>query len=155
MAWVTTQCRLLVLVRLFSCDTMCLCVRACVRDRMSACAGGPASQSLFTSDATINHHPRFSTLTANIRERRTEKVDMRVPLYHDTATAEYVRACAMMGDLRVCVHRFPAHPDRLPSEVAGTRSAHWPQKSHVYMDSMAFGMGMCCLQVRTDHRVVR
>jgi len=96
----------------------------------SAKAGGPTAQSLFTPDEMINHHPRFSTLTANIRERRGHRVDMRVPLFKDSETADY-----------------PLHPDRSAEEVAGKQSEHWPEPGVIYMDSMAFGMGMCCLQV--------
>jgi hypothetical protein len=50
--------------------------------------GGKTAQSLFTPDEIINHHRRFSTLTANIRERRGRRVDMRVPLFRDTNTLE-------------------------------------------------------------------
>ena len=37
------------------------------------------SQSLFLPDAIINPHPRFPTLTENIRERRGCKVAINVP----------------------------------------------------------------------------
>mmetsp|Transcript_61309 Transcript_61309/g.171172 ORF Transcript_61309/g.171172 Transcript_61309/m.171172 type:complete len:695 (+) Transcript_61309:145-2229(+) len=50
--------------------------------------GGPASQSATVPDACINVHPRFPTLTANIRSRRGSKVDIRVPTFRDEATAE-------------------------------------------------------------------
>jgi glutamate--cysteine ligase catalytic subunit len=50
--------------------------------------GGPASQSATVPDACINVHPRFPTLTANIRSRRGSKVDIRVPTYKDEATTE-------------------------------------------------------------------
>ena len=92
--------------------------------------GGDIAKSLFTPDTVINHHPRFATLTRNIRERRTEKVDIRVPLFRDRETKD-----------------FPVHPNKRDSEVAGKQSDHWPQAGHVYMDAMSFGMGMCCLQV--------
>jgi len=45
-----------------------------------------ASQSLFIPDSCINPHPRFPTLTANIRRRRGSKVDIRVPLLKDVRT---------------------------------------------------------------------
>ena len=35
---------------------------------------GQVAKSLFFPDEAINHHPRFATLTANIRERRGSKV---------------------------------------------------------------------------------
>eukprot|EP00438_Fugacium_kawagutii_P002573 Skav219261 [mRNA] locus=scaffold1380:6406:13059:- [translate_table: standard] len=37
----------------------------------------------------INPHPRFATLTGNIRRRRGAKVDIRVPLYQDIKTPEF------------------------------------------------------------------
>ncbi len=76
------------------------------------------STSLFTFDAAINSHPRFPTLSQHIRERRGEKVCIKVPLFMDSATV------------------IPAHPT--PEE---------PFPGFVYMDSMAFGMGCCCLQL--------
>mmetsp|Transcript_116127 Transcript_116127/g.375233 ORF Transcript_116127/g.375233 Transcript_116127/m.375233 type:complete len:678 (-) Transcript_116127:161-2194(-) len=46
-------------------------------------AGGPASLSDSVPDACINPHPRFGTLTGNIRLRRGGKVDIRVPLFEE------------------------------------------------------------------------
>ena len=43
--------------------------------------GGIYAQSDCISDKVINPHPRFWTLTGNIRERRGSKVDIRVPIY--------------------------------------------------------------------------
>jgi glutamate--cysteine ligase catalytic subunit len=51
--------------------------------------GGPVAQSDFVSDNIINPHPRFATLTANIRKRRGSKVDIRVPLFKDENTPEF------------------------------------------------------------------
>ena len=86
--------------------------------------GGPAAQSLFVPDALINPHPRFPTLTANIRQRRGRKVDIRLPRFHDTKT---------------------------PQGVAGLKAPETLEEAlkmeEVYMDAMAFGMGCCCLQV--------
>ena len=36
--------------------------------------GGPFSRSAYVSDAAISPHPRFGTLTASIRRRRSAKV---------------------------------------------------------------------------------
>ena len=44
------------------------------------------SQSLFSLDKAIHPHPRFRTLTQNIRKRRGEKVSIRIPLYLDQNT---------------------------------------------------------------------
>jgi len=42
---------------------------------------------LFYPDEAINNsHPRFKTLTRNIRQRRGEKVAINVPIYIDTNT---------------------------------------------------------------------
>ena len=51
-----------------------------------------------------------------------------------------------LADVLLCCS-YPLHPDRSAEEVAGKQSEHWPEPGVIYMDSMAFGMGMCCLQV--------
>ena len=86
--------------------------------------GGPTAQSLFVPDALINPHPRFPALTANIRERRGAKVDIRVPRFRDTNTPHGV---------------VGAPPPATVEEAL--------KMDEVYMDAMAFGMGCCCLQV--------
>ena len=86
--------------------------------------GGPTAQSLFVPDALINPHPRFPALTANIRERRGAKVDIRVPRFRDTNTPQGV---------------VGAPPPATVEEAL--------KMDEVYMDAMAFGMGCCCLQV--------
>jgi len=47
---------------------------------------GPLARSLYLPDAVINPHPRFGTLTRNIRLRRGEPVAIHVPLYRDKST---------------------------------------------------------------------
>ena len=51
--------------------------------------GGPVSLSEYIGDGIINPHPRFGTLTANIRQRRGSKVNIKVPLFRDHNTPEY------------------------------------------------------------------
>lgn len=51
--------------------------------------GGPRTDSEYVGDDIINPHPRFGTLTENIRKRRGEKVNIRVPLFRDVNTPEY------------------------------------------------------------------
>lgn len=51
--------------------------------------GGEKTQSDYIGDDIINPHPRFGTLTANIRQRRGEKVNIRVPLFRDVNTPEF------------------------------------------------------------------
>ena len=40
---------------------------------------GAVANSLYLSDSVINPHPRFGTLTRNIRQRRRGNVDIRIP----------------------------------------------------------------------------
>jgi glutamate--cysteine ligase catalytic subunit len=51
--------------------------------------GGPRTESDYIGDGIINPHPRFGTLTANIRERRGSKVNIKVPLFRDVNTPEF------------------------------------------------------------------
>lgn len=77
-----------------------------------------AAQSLFFPDEAIfPGHPRFKTLTRNIRMRRGQKVSINLPVYKDEKTKIPVE-----GSL-------PEMPD------------------YVHMDAMGFGMGCCCLQL--------
>lgn len=46
----------------------------------------PVTKSSYIHDEIINRHPRFPTLTGNIRERRGEKVCILYPLYKDENT---------------------------------------------------------------------
>lgn len=92
-------------------------------------AAGPVAESLFLADEVINPHPRFATLTRNIRRRRGRKVDIRVPLFKDTRTdlsAEY--------------------------KVVSNDGKTEENAKDIYMDSMGFGMGCCCLQVTFQAR---
>ncbi|XP_059374118.1 glutamate--cysteine ligase catalytic subunit-like isoform X2 [Carassius carassius] len=84
------------------------------------------SKSLFFPDEAINRHPRFSTLTRNIRHRRGEKVVINVPIFKDKNTpSPFVEA--------------------FPEDDGEAARAALPD--HIYMDAMGFGMGNCCLQV--------
>jgi hypothetical protein len=51
--------------------------------------GGPRTESEYIGDGIINPHPRFGTLTQNIRQRRGSKVSIRVPLFRDRHTPEF------------------------------------------------------------------
>lgn len=64
--------------------------------------GGPRSESEYIGDAIINPHPRFGALTANIRQRRRSKVNIRVPLYRDINTPEYTEFKNPRGDVDGC-----------------------------------------------------
>lgn len=88
----------------------------------------PASQSLFFPDEAIwSGHPRFITLTRNIRERREEKVAINIPIFKDEHTPSPF------------IEEFPTDLDGRGSVQA--------KPDHIYMDCMGFGMGCCCLQV--------
>jgi hypothetical protein len=64
--------------------------------------GGPQTESLYIGDAIINPHPRFGTLTANIRQRRGSKVNIRVPLFRDVNTPEYMDFAEARGGVDGC-----------------------------------------------------
>lgn len=79
--------------------------------------GGAARSLYFPDEAIFPGHPRFKTLTRNIRQRRGEKVDIRLTVFKDENT-------------KIPVEGAPADkPDA------------------VHMDAMGFGMGCCCLQL--------
>lgn len=87
------------------------------------------SRSLFFPDAAIHSsHPRFSTLTRNIRERRKEKVAINIPIFKDKNT------------LSPFVEDFSEYGDDGEAKSAA-------KPDHIYMDAMGFGMGCCCLQL--------
>ena len=75
------------------------------------------SKSNYLKDTIINKHPRFGNLTRNIRLRRGEKVEIKIPIYKDTNT-----------DLNSITEEEP-----------------FP--GYINMDAMGFGMGCCSLQV--------
>lgn len=78
---------------------------------------GSARSLYFPDEAIFPGHPRFKTLTRNIRQRRGEKVDIRLTVFKDENT-------------------------KLPVEGAPA-----DQPDAVHMDAMGFGMGCCCLQL--------
>ncbi|XP_042213993.1 glutamate--cysteine ligase catalytic subunit-like isoform X1 [Homarus americanus] len=88
-----------------------------------------ASRSLFFPEEAITQsHPRFKTLTRNIRERRGEKVAINVPIYVDLKTPRpFVEDLSQYGD--------------------DGSSAAAAKEDQVYMDAMGFGMGCSCLQM--------
>jgi glutamate--cysteine ligase catalytic subunit len=75
------------------------------------------TQSQYISDDHIAPHPRFPTLTKNIRLRRKHTVDIRVPLFIDENT-----------------------------NIEEIRETNEPYDGFIYLDAMCFGMGLCCLQ---------
>lgn len=115
---------------------------------------GSVCKSLYVPDQLINPHPRFATLTANIRERRGAPVCIAVPLFMDKNTPKNDG-----GALTLEEAKFPGSAaeeakddDKKPSE----RLTHPGVDSSkmIHMDAMAFGMGCCCLQVTFQTRSV-
>lgn len=65
--------------------------------------GGKQTESDYIGDGIINPHPRFGTLTSNIRQRRGSKVNIRVPLFRDINTPEFADfAATPHGDVDGC-----------------------------------------------------
>jgi glutamate--cysteine ligase catalytic subunit len=64
--------------------------------------GGDRTLSEYIGDGIINPHPRFGTLTANIRQRRGSKVNIRVPLFRDINTPEFKQYDTPHGDVDGC-----------------------------------------------------
>ncbi|KAJ3100587.1 hypothetical protein HDU97_002117 [Phlyctochytrium planicorne] len=117
-----------------------------------------SSRSLFISDEAINPHPRFRTLTANIRKRRGSKVAINMPIFKDTNTPSPFREPAPEVLKQPETNLKEAlTPGGLPEEqTANLNKSALPslpdlapgaKEDHIYMDCMCFGMGCCCLQV--------
>ncbi|XP_026191737.1 glutamate--cysteine ligase catalytic subunit [Cyclospora cayetanensis] len=114
------------------------------------------SQSIFLGDEVINPHPRFGTLTANIRRRRGCKVQILVPLYMDRGVCvdtsrkvpnQPLFDAALGG--RQCILY---HDEEGRDSQSGLAKMHEDQalinqgNLYIYMDAMCFGMGMNCVQ---------
>ncbi|XP_018018682.1 glutamate--cysteine ligase catalytic subunit-like [Hyalella azteca] len=96
---------------------------------------GPSRSLFFPSAAITQCHPRFSTLTTNIRQRRGRKVAINVPIFKDLKTpSPFIEDFTPYGDDADKSHSEGAKPD------------------HVYMDAMGFGMGCSCLQMTFQAR---
>lgn len=99
---------------------------------------GDVARSLFVPDSIINDHPRFATLTRNIRTRRGRQVSINLPVYRDTATSiDPVSGHFIDPVLNDKARRPLISPEQLEDF----------KPNHVHMDAMGFGMGCCCLQL--------
>ncbi|XP_073831222.1 glutamate--cysteine ligase-like [Musca autumnalis] len=78
---------------------------------------GSAKSLYFPDEAIFPGHPRFKTLTRNIRMRRGEKVAIKLKVFKDENT-------------------------KLPVEGSPVN-----EPDVVLLDAMGFGMGCCCLQL--------
>ncbi|KAL0895616.1 hypothetical protein ABMA27_011707 [Loxostege sticticalis] len=83
---------------------------------------GVTRSLFFPDDGIFPGHPRFKTLTSNIRERRGEKVAINIPVFRDVNT-------------------------KIPVDNSHILEPNAAQPDCVYMDAMGFGMGCCCLQL--------
>ena len=109
------------------------------------------TRSLFwPSEATYQGHPRFKTLSRNIRERRSEKASGEILL---SFLPHSNTACTTQVNIQVPVYVDPAS---YSEEKPFLDTEHVPegsddfkrlQPNHIYMDAMGFGMGLSCLQV--------
>ncbi|KAF2759014.1 glutamate-cysteine ligase [Pseudovirgaria hyperparasitica] len=95
---------------------------------------GPKLRSQFLPDEIANPHIRFPTLAANIRWRRGRKVQVNVPVFHDSQTPRPFKDPTVDYDL----HKWPEDDDVRNGAV---------KDEYIHMDAMAFGMGSCCLQI--------
>ncbi|XP_068628616.1 glutamate--cysteine ligase [Battus philenor] len=83
---------------------------------------GVTLSHFFPDEAIFPGHPRFKTLTSNIRERRGEKVAINIPIFKDVNT-------------------------KIPVDNSHILEPGVALPDCVYMDAMGFGMGCCCLQL--------
>ncbi|KAG4306520.1 hypothetical protein PORY_000508 [Pneumocystis oryctolagi] len=90
--------------------------------------------SLFLPSKVISSHIRFPTLTKHIRLRRGKKVIIHVPIFIDENTPSPF------------IDKTVSLSNTLYSECNEPLS-NIIKPNYIYMDSMCFGMGCCCLQV--------
>ena len=84
---------------------------------------GPFAVSAYVPDECISPHPRFGTLTANIRHRRGRKVEIQVPLFMDEHTALTEAASAATAAAAVVV-RGGQQQQAPPSSSSGPAATH-------------------------------
>jgi glutamate--cysteine ligase catalytic subunit len=129
--------------------------------------GGAVANSKYLADDVINPHPRFGTLTQNIRQRRQSNVNIQIPAAINNieklhagviegAEVNRLFDCCDDGDISLrdvikmenekyqSEHRFDDSAVADSGSVSGSDIIH--------MDAMAFGMGCCCLQVTMQVR---
>ena len=98
------------------------------------------SESDYIVDEIIGAHPRFATLSRNIRTRRGAKVDIRIPLYQDTYTSRDMPALIAAEEAKLAARIAQSAPGELTHPP---RPADLDLTKHIHMDAMAFGMGNC------------
>jgi len=110
----------------------------------------PHSKSIYIPDYIINPHPRFAALTRNILNRRGKKVDIQVPLFKDINTPEFksIENNNSNGNEKVIID------NNIEQSNIENNQHKIEENTNIHMDCMAFGMGMCCLQVTFQARDV-
>ncbi|KII91484.1 hypothetical protein PLICRDRAFT_509474 [Plicaturopsis crispa FD-325 SS-3] len=93
-----------------------------------------STHSLFLPDEATSPHVRFPACVANIPARRGSKIQVNIPIYIDDRTPRpFVDPT------------IPWHRDLHPDDSEARNGAAFID--HIYLDSLQFGMGCCCLQV--------
>lgn len=118
---------------------------------------GPRARSFFVSDDVCNPHPRFPTLTQNIRHRRGTKVNIQLPLFLDENTSPIQPLIPVEKEHRALLkksaqlmHPYTNSNDKFYMSVE--EGLNTTVDRGVVMDGSAFGMGCCCLQVTIQGR---
>ena len=87
---------------------------------------GPIAQSLYISDSVIGPHPRFATLSRNIRIRRGSKVCIRVPLFQDRNTRAHMEEQLRMRGRVMEERGVEEKEEATPQPTASLSSATLP-----------------------------
>jgi glutamate--cysteine ligase catalytic subunit len=127
--------------------------------------GGAVANSKYLADDVINPHPRFGTLTQNIRQRRQSNVNIQIPAAINNieklhagviegAEVNRLFDCCDDGDISlrdvIKIENEKYQSEHRFDESAVTESGS--ASDTIHMDAMAFGMGCCCLQVTMQVR---
>ncbi|KAF0976579.1 hypothetical protein FDP41_004478 [Naegleria fowleri] len=111
---------------------------------------GPISRSPYIPDIITNEHPRFGTLTRNIRLRRGKNVNILVPLFIDEHTD--VNVGKRIHHLDENSTYYPNIDELIKQKkeqmmISSSATRLVTDFEHfIHMDAMAFGMGCCCMQ---------
>lgn len=126
---------------------------------------GVVANSKYLADDVINPHPRFGTLTRNIRQRRQNNVNIQIPaainniekLHAGVIEGSEVNRlfdCCDDGDISLRdVMKMENEKHKNDQVLIGSEEKVGEARERgigsdvIHMDAMAFGMGCCCLQV--------
>ena len=90
-------------------------------------AAGYTGSIYIPDECVYNGHPRYPTVSHQLRQRKGSKFKIHVPIYFDINTPK-------------------PFVDPLPVSCDDD-SAREQKENHIYMDATAFGMGCSCLQI--------